>query len=237
MSEAAWLLGTTGATIGVIHTLAGPDHYVPFTVLAKARRWSGAKTAWITSLCGLAHVSSSVLLGMVGIWAGLTVNHLAGWENVRGSMASWGLLIFGALYGIWGMKRGAKRKRHDHRHEHLGTGEHAHEHDHSGEHLHVHVKEREAALTPWILFIVFLFGPCEPLIPLVMATYAASGLAATVWVSSVFSAATVATMLCVVLPTRAGLSKLPFGRLEPYSHALAGWTIAACGFGMVFLGL
>lgn len=239
--NSALLLGATAGAIGVVHTLAGPDHYLPFTVLARARGWGAGKTAWITALCGLGHVASSVALGLVGIWAGLTVNHLAGLEEARGSLASWGLLILGLVYGVWGLKRAARSRRHDHPHPHPEAGAaeeaHAHDHDHRGGHLHLHGARQGGSLTPWVLFIVFLFGPCEPLIPLVMATYAASGTAATAWVALVFSLATVATMLAVVLPATAGLARLPFGRLEPYSHAMAGWTIAACGFGMVFLGL
>ena len=36
-----------------------------------------------------------------------------------------------------------------------------------GEHSHVHAQLPDN-LTPWILFTIFVFGPCEPLIPLVM---------------------------------------------------------------------
>ena len=42
-TEAVVLLGTA-STIGFIHTLIGPDHYLPFIVLSKARNWSTKKT-------------------------------------------------------------------------------------------------------------------------------------------------------------------------------------------------
>jgi len=35
----------------------------------------------------------------------------------------------------------------------------------------------------------------------------------------------------------AGLKVLPMKFLERYMHAVAGFTILACGLGMVFLGL
>ena len=42
----------TAATIGFIHTLFGPDHYVPFIVIAKAKNWGASKTLILTILCG-----------------------------------------------------------------------------------------------------------------------------------------------------------------------------------------
>ena len=36
------LLGTA-AFIGFFHTLPAPDHYLPFVVMGKARKWSIAK--------------------------------------------------------------------------------------------------------------------------------------------------------------------------------------------------
>lgn len=86
------LLLTTADAVGLVHTLAGPGHYLPFLVLAKARRWSTAKTAAITSACGLGHVGSSILLGLLGILAGVKLERLAGVENLRGQVVSWGLL-------------------------------------------------------------------------------------------------------------------------------------------------
>ncbi len=46
----------TAASLGLLHTLLGPDHYLPFAMMARAGRWSRAKTAFITLACGLGHV-------------------------------------------------------------------------------------------------------------------------------------------------------------------------------------
>ena len=37
-------LASTAAAIGFVHTVMGPDHYVPFVVLAKVRKWNTLKT-------------------------------------------------------------------------------------------------------------------------------------------------------------------------------------------------
>ena len=42
------LLVLTAASIGFVHTLLGPDHYLPFVAMGAARRWSTRKTLWIT---------------------------------------------------------------------------------------------------------------------------------------------------------------------------------------------
>ena len=53
------LLALTGATVGILHTALGPDHYLPFALMARAGRWSRAKTLWVTLACGLGHVLRS----------------------------------------------------------------------------------------------------------------------------------------------------------------------------------
>jgi len=50
------LLLLTAMSVAFVHTLSGPDHYLPFMMIAKARNWSLAKTSWVTVLCGLGHV-------------------------------------------------------------------------------------------------------------------------------------------------------------------------------------
>jgi len=66
----------TAASIGFFHTLLGPDHYLPFVMMSWARKWSGMKTTLITFLCGLGHIGSSIVLGLMGVSVGIAVNKL-----------------------------------------------------------------------------------------------------------------------------------------------------------------
>ena len=83
MSSEVIILAGTAATIGLIHTILGPDHYLPFIVLSKARQWSMLKTSVITFLCGLGHVLSSIILGFVGIALGMALFKLE--EHTNGA--------------------------------------------------------------------------------------------------------------------------------------------------------
>jgi ABC-type nickel/cobalt efflux system permease component RcnA len=231
------LLIPTAASIGLIHTVLGPDHYLPFIVMARARKWSLLKTAGITFLCGLGHIGSSVLLGLGGIVFGIAVTKLKFVESVRGSIAAWLLIAFGLVYFIWGLRRALRNRPHRHWHSHGDEGSHDHEHRHIENHTHVHERDGAVNLTPWILFTIFVFGPCEPLIPLVMYPAARHSSLGVVLVTAVFGGVTIATMLGVVLLSSLGVNLLPIGRLERYTHALAGAAILLCGVAIKFFGL
>lgn len=222
-------------TIGVVHTALGPDHYIPFVAMARIRGWSSWRTAAVTAVCGVGHVLGSVVLGAVGIALGMAVSSMVTIEAVRGDVAAWLLTGFGLVYAVWGIRRGLRGERHRHGHVHVGGGDHVHEHSHRDEHLHPHGDD--SSMTPWILFTVFLFGPCEPLIPLLMVPAARHSAMGVVAVASVFAVATITTMLVVVLGLRAGVGKVATdGSLGRWGHAAAGVTILACGIA-IHLGL
>lgn len=218
----------TALTIGFIHTLTGPDHYLPFIVMSHARKWSLFKTTIITFLCGIGHVGSSVVLGFIGIFLGIAVGKLEIFESVRGNLAGWLLLSFGFAYLIWGIKQAIKNKPHAHLHLHENGSTHDHNHAHKTEHTHAHTSEKKN-ITPWILFTIFVFGPCEPLIPLVMYPAAKNNIWGVVMVTVVFSIATIGTMLGVVIAGYKGMSFIPLKKIERYTHAIAGATIFLCG--------
>jgi sulfite exporter TauE/SafE len=237
MPQGLPILCVTAASIGLLHTLLGPDHYLPFIVMARARGWSTVKTAWITVLCGIGHIAGSILLGTIGIALGIGVTRLESFEAVRGGLAAWLLIAFGLVYFAWGIRRAIKNRPHVHNHVHAGGMEHTHSHTHTNEHAHAHEKEGKAGITPWVLFTIFVLGPCEPLIPLLMYPAAKSSTMGVVLVAGIFGGVTVATMLGVVLLSTAGINLLPFRRVERYSHALAGGAVFLCGAAIQFLGL
>jgi len=224
------------ASIGFFHTIFGPDHYLPFIVMSKARKWALPKTMSITFLCGVGHIMSSVVLGFVGIAFGMAIMKLEAFEAFRGNIAAWALIGFGLAYFIWGMRQAIKNKPHRHTHLHPDEKSHEHLHAHKNEHAHAH-KEVKSNITPWILFTIFVLGPCEPLIPILMYPAAKKSLIGLIGVTLTFGAITIATMMTIVVLLSLGIKIVPLGKLERYSHALAGATICLSGMAIQFLGL
>jgi len=244
-----WVLAGTAASLGLIHTVIGPDHYLPFIVISRARNWTLRKTLFVSFLAGLGHILSSVVLGFVGIALGIAVARLEGVESARGEIAAWLLIGFGLAYFLWGMRRAWKGKSHMHAHLHGREGVHehphspehgVHEHVHShekAEHAHLHGEGKKANITPWVLFTIFVFGPCEPLIPLVMYPAARHSAAGVALVAAAFGLVTIATMLVIITAASWGARFVRLGKLERYSHALAGLMIFVSGLAVQFLGL
>lgn len=233
MSEGFSALMVTAVSIGFFHTLMGPDHYIPFVMMSRAGKWSVAKTIFVTFLCGIGHVLSSIVLGALGLVLGAAVFNLEKIESFRGDLAAWALIIFGAVYFIWAIKRSSKGKTHKHIHLHE-EGNHQHPHKHFDEHSHIHEK---SDMTPWVLFTIFIFGPCEPLIPILMYPAAKEDYQQALAVCAAFSVATISTMLTVVIAGMTGLKAISAGWVEKYSHALSGLAIFFCGIAIRFLGL
>lgn len=231
MDHAA-LLGTA-AVIGFLHTLLGPDHYLPFVAMSRIGRWSMRKTLAVTVLCGLAHVASSVLLGAVGIAGGVVLLRLEDLESQRAELAGWLLLGFGIAYLVWGLLRAFRRLPHSHLHAHVDGTVHQHDHSHLGDHLHAHLPipetEGKVGMTPWVLFTIFLFGPCEPLIPMLMYPASQANAWLVVGVAGIFALVTVGTMTLAVVALSSGFSRVTLGPWQRFGHALAGLAVTGCG--------
>lgn len=245
----------TAALVGLGHTVLGPDHYVPFIAMARARGWRTRRALAITAACGVGHLTASLALGGIGVAAGLAISDVESLQAGRGRLAGWLLIGFGLAYLAWGIKRAVGRRPHCHWHAHGDGTLHQHQHVHAGAHLHAHSEPDEAepgsparhiggapsqprtrTITPWVLFTIFLFGPCEPLIPLLMYPAAIGGWWQVGLVVAVFGATTLAAMLGAVALGLAGAQRLHFARLERYGDALAGIAVTACGVA-VWLGL
>ena len=232
------ILIISAASIAFVHTLLGPDHYVPFIAMAKARGWSLPKTLRVVLLCGSGHLVGSVALGILGIVAGIELTRLEWVESQRGELAAWALCIVGALYCAWGLRQAYRQRPqpaagwHSH-----GGGSHYHEHLHAGDH---HSEPAEAppsgSLTPWAIFVVFVLGPCEPLIPLLMFPAATQSVSGIFWVTGVFALVTVATMLAAVALGQIGLERLKIPTLARFGHTTAGAAMLGCGFAIGWMG-
>lgn len=234
----------TALALGFLHTILGPDHYIPFVMMAKAQNWTRSKTALISFLCGLGHVVSSVIIGVILATAGMAFSEWEGsgwsaWHESRGSLAAWLLMGAGAAFFVWGVIRALRGHTHTHVHVHDDGTNHHHEHNHTERHMHIHndKKNKVKRVTPWVLFIIFIFGPCESLIPLMLAAWAITGLGGTVLVAGVFSAITILTIMVAVGLLLMGVSRIPLGRMDRWSTAVAGLSLVLCGAAIQWLGL
>lgn len=221
---------SSAAGIGFLHTIIGVDHTLPFVLMGKAERWSLRRTLALTFICGLAHVASSVVLGATGVGIGSAIARFEHLDNLRGSIAAWLLIILGLSYSGYALAR--RRRIHRHAHVHSGGLLHAHTHGHAP-----HEHGRVAGLTAWGLFLIFVLGPCEPLVPLLMVPALADGWRNVALVVATFASTTIATMMGVVAMGYYGVSRPIFRRLEPHARPLAGVAVALSGAAMLLLGM
>jgi nickel/cobalt exporter len=238
MSPEVLVLCGTAATIAFVHTLLGPDHYLPFVAMAKSRGWSMARTVRVTLLCGCGHIVGSFVLGLLGVYVGVQLGSLEWLEGVRGDIAAWALVSFGLMYMVWGLRQAYRNRPHTHWHEH-GGNRHVHTHNHQRDHAHVHeeVAGKKSPTAAWAIFLIFVLGPCEPLIPILMYPAAKESLPGLLAVTLVFALVTVATMLLAVVASSWGLRSIRLPSLQRFSEAIAGATITLCGLGIAVLGL
>ena len=55
ISETIVIAGSA-ASLGFVHTILGPDHYLPLVAMAKTNGWSAPKTASYVAVCGISHL-------------------------------------------------------------------------------------------------------------------------------------------------------------------------------------
>ncbi|MBC7886847.1 MAG: hypothetical protein H7Z13_03095 [Ferruginibacter sp.] len=219
-------------SVAGIHTLTGPDHYLPFIALSKSRNWSLTKTICWTIICGSGHVLSSVVLGLGGAALGWSFSTLSWFENIRGGIAGWVMLAFGFLYAAWGLYRAMNNNPHKH-FDLVDNGDiYVYQHKHG----QAVVPNERYKVTPWVMFIIFILGPCEPMIPLLYFPAAQKSWWAMALLIGIYTTVTLLTMITLVLSGYQGIAWVKIEKLERFTHALGGLTIFICGVGMVWMG-
>lgn len=230
MIESLPLLVATTVSIGFIHTILGPDHYIPFVAMSEARQWTTRKTLAVTAKCGLGHVVGSALLGIACVALGTAFTRTQAVESIRGDIAAGGLIAFGLIYFAISLDR-IRRNRGAQASSPNGCGDRLLS-THSP-HEPLTTGKRNCGVS-WTLFLLFVFGPCEPLIPLLVfpAATMTSFVDRVFMVFTVviaFGLSTVMTMTLCVMLIKLGFERLDTQRLQIYSHPAAGLALLACG--------
>jgi uncharacterized membrane protein len=203
------LIGVVGG-VGVLHTIV-PDHWVPITAVARARRWTSAQTARAAFTAGIGHVVTTLLIGLLVWIAGVAFAQRFG--SLVTIVSSVALIAF----GLWIAIAAYRELRHEREHQHDGEDGHGH-----GDQVAKAVSSRTTLL---------LILGSSPMIEGIPAFFAAAkygpGLIAVM--ALVFAVATIATYVALCVWSSAGAQRLRLGALEPYGEVLSGLIIAAVG--------
>ena len=231
MGNDFYLLLASTMGISLMHTLTGPDHYLPFVALSKSGRWSKGKTLFWTFACGFGHVLASVIIGLLGVVAGWSIYNVSAFDELRGGLAAYMLLLLGLGYLIFGIYNLNRNKLH----KHFEPGEfddiYVYEHR-DGE---VVSRDKKFKVTPFVLFFIFLLGPTEPILPILFYPAANHSIYEITALVLVYGVVSIGTMLFMVQMIFLGVNVLDFTRFEKYIEVLSGLIIILCGIGMIWL--
>ncbi len=230
MVNDTFIIAGSAASIGFVHTILGPDHYLPLVAMAKTNGWSAPKTASYVAVCGISHVFGTLLVGSLVFLLGLAFFNLETVQSLRANFAGWFLLIFGAIYFIWGMNWAIRERR-------IVKGGKKYD-DQRISPIDKPRTPNIARCTPFALFLFFILGPCEPLIPLMSLGSESTEFYSSLLVVTAFCGTTILTMLICVMFFYYGFSRFSFFlKFENYMHAATGLILFLCGSSIQFFGL
>jgi hypothetical protein len=209
------LLVAAVVAVGILHTMV-PDHWVPITLIARARKWSRAETARAALGAGTGHVVSTLALGLLVWIAG--VAFAAKFGHAVSVASSLALIGFGGWIAL-----GSWRELRAHRRD---GAEHPHVHDHAG---HAHPQSGRTAL-------LLILGS-SPMVEGIPAFFAAGkyGPGLITVMAVLFAVSTIATYVALCVSGTAGLERMKLGALEQYGEVLSGAFIAVVGIVFLFV--
>jgi putative Mn2+ efflux pump MntP len=192
----------SSAILSILHSLI-PNHWLPVLAIGKKESWSLRKTTYITFIAGSAHALSTILIGLVisflGVTLGKTVEVFTHWMGPA-------ILVIMGLFFIW----------QHYRHHHF--------------HLH-EVKHREESSQIKVIFFLALamfFSPCLEIEALYLVA-GGIGWGAVAMMSVLYLVISVSGMVIWVHFAYRGLQKFDFHAIEHNAGIITGGILVITG--------
>jgi nickel/cobalt exporter len=211
MSGIYALLGTA-AIAAAAHALL-PDHWLPYILSARARGMSTKQTVAMTAAGAVAHLVSTVIVGLLFSFAGTVVatNVSAGLKRIVGFVVI-GLGVY-FLFKGWSKYRGRHQDQDNHTQQ-----EETHKHCHS------HV----TAGSTYGLGVILGARPCLEAIPIFLAA-STRGVFSSLAAIGTWVITTLLAMVGIVWLSLRGLETARFAWFERNSEIIAGIVIISVG--------
>jgi len=202
-----------------------PNHWMPFVILGRDRKWDTGRIVFATFLGGTAHLASTVAIGVAIGLAGYALNL---WYE---AIIRWAAPVILISAGFWILWRG---HRHAHRH---GNGN-SHDDDHPYQecrddkcqlhhHGRYHFGARDLA-TIGALCAMLFFSPCLELEAYYVVA-ARRGWLGIISVSAVYMVVALGVMMAVAGFAAKGLEKVRWSFLARYERQLSGGLLIVLG--------
>jgi hypothetical protein len=189
-----------------------PNHWIPLVAIARAERWERSEALLFTTVVGLAHASSTILIGVL---VGLLGYELSARHSTITSIAAPSVLIaLGLVYLVWDL---ASRRRHRHHFEQPGSG------------------GRTSKLSLLVsLSAAMFFSPCIELEAYYFSA-GSLGLPGIILVSSVYLLVTVLGMVILVDLGLRGAERIRSQFLEQHEKRVTGLLLIVLGAAAFFV--
>ena len=210
MTAATYVLVGTAGAAAAAHALL-PDHWLPYVLTAKARQMSCGRAAVMAGAGSIAHLFSTVIIGVLFALAGDGVATQTTWALDR----LVGLVVIGlGMYFIWRGWSGKYRW---------------HGHDHHDQHGHgCHKQDHRGRGSDYALGAILGARPCAEAVPIFLAV-STQGVFSSMAAIGSWVVVTVASMVGIVWLSAAGVEALRLSWLERYGEVISGAIIAVIG--------
>lgn len=196
--------------LSLIHVLI-PNHWVPLVTVSKTEKWSKNQTLWATTITGVSHTLSTIVIGIIVGIIGYKLSWL--YHSVSTIAAPLILVGLGLIYLALDLR--ANRRHHHHHHHHLEVN--AATADRSKSRAMVATLSVAMFLTPCIEIEAYYFQA---------GTIGWPGI---IVVSAVYLFVTVVAMLILVFLGLKGIRTFNLHFLEHHEKGMAGIVLIALG--------
>lgn len=199
---------TGSIVLSLLHAII-PNHWLPILAIGKKEGWSEGETTQVTLWAGLAHALSTIAIGILLAFLGLTLS-----EEIEHftNYAATAILIGMGFFFIW--------QHHRHKHFHL--------HD-VGQ-----TKSLSKGRIIWLLIVAMFFSPCLEIEAFYFAA-GSIGWVPVVYISILYLLITVLGMVIWVKFAYKGLEKFDWHRIEHNAGIITGITLVLTGILFFFI--
>jgi nickel/cobalt exporter len=189
--------------LSIVHALI-PNHWLPIVAISRGEKWSRATTLWATAISGVAHIASTIAIGIIVGFAGYKLS--ATYEWISTVVAPAILIALGVIY--------------------IGRNFFSHHHEHN--HFGAIPNNKSIGTIILSLSVAMFFSPCIEL-ETYYFTAGIYGWMGILIVSIVYLFITVSAMVILVAVALQGMNRFKFEWLEKNEKAVIGLALILIG--------